>query len=98
MKPMAHLRIIGGDRNRLTLLILSLLLACSIIIPPFQEGPFSICLMKLLAGRPCPGCGMTRAFLYLGHGRISEALSLNPLSLIAYPLSVVLWVNRVVAR
>ncbi len=98
MKRRAHLPIKGEDRNRITLLILSLLLACSIIIPPFPEGPFSICLLKLLAGRPCPGCGMTRAFLYLGHGRIAEALSLNPLSLIAYPLSVALWVNRVVAR
>ena len=85
-------------RNRLTLLFLSLILAGSVIVPPFQEGPFSICLLKLLSGSPCPGCGMTRAFLYLGHGQIAQAARLNPLSLLAYPLSVALWAGKVVPR
>ena len=74
-----------------TFFILSLVLLCSLLVPPFEKGSFSICLTKLLLGHPCPGCGMTRAFLLLGHGRILEAFSLNPLSLAAYPLTVGLW-------
>lgn len=35
------------------------------------------CLFKLLTGGPCPACGMTRAFIALGHGRLGEAVGDN---------------------
>ena len=34
----------------------------------------------MLAGLPCPGCGMTRALLLLGQLRVAEALAMHPLA------------------
>ncbi|MCI9618174.1 MAG: DUF2752 domain-containing protein [Eubacterium sp.] len=38
-----------------------------------------ICPMRMLFGIPCPGCGTTRAFLFLTQGKFSEAAISNPL-------------------
>ena len=44
--------------------------------------PFSIpCLWKLVTGIPCPGCGLTRAFIYLTQFRFLEAVRMNILFL-----------------
>lgn len=40
------------------------------------------CPLKKLIGIPCPGCGSTRAILYLSKGRFREALYMNPLALL----------------
>ncbi|NUO78935.1 DUF2752 domain-containing protein [candidate division KSB1 bacterium] len=53
----------------------------SLLVPPFEQSRFTMCLFKNLTGVPCPSCGMTRAFLFLGHGRILQASALNPLAL-----------------
>ena len=42
---------------------------------------FSLCPFFLITGAPCPGCGMTRAFLKLGQLNISSAMQVNPYSL-----------------
>jgi hypothetical protein len=39
---------------------------------------FPACPILATTGVPCPGCGMTRAFLLLGQLRLEEALSANP--------------------
>jgi hypothetical protein len=39
----------------------------------------SICLFYNTTGVPCPGCGMTRAFLHLFEGHIKEAFHFHPL-------------------
>ena len=47
------------------------------------------CIFRAIAGVPCPGCGMTRALLLLGQGRIEEAWVAHPL---AVPLALgMLW-------
>lgn len=46
------------------------------------------CPTKRLLGLPCPGCGLTRAFLLLLHGRVSDAVVMNPNILLAAPLLV----------
>ena len=38
-----------------------------------------MCPFKLLTGVPCPGCGMTRAYLYLFEGDIQGAFYFHPL-------------------
>lgn len=45
------------------------------------------CLVKNLIGIPCPGCGMTRAYLRLLHFDISGAFFMHPLFLLppAFP-------------
>jgi hypothetical protein len=38
------------------------------------------CAFRSLTGIPCPGCGMTRAFLLLAELRLGDALAANPAS------------------
>ncbi len=38
------------------------------------------CAFRSVTGIPCPGCGMTRAFLLLSELRVGGALSANPAS------------------
>jgi len=42
--------------------------------------PFPGCLFRLITGLPCPSCGLTHAFIALGHGRVSEAFLDNIMS------------------
>ncbi|MDR1020911.1 MAG: DUF2752 domain-containing protein [Synergistaceae bacterium] len=37
----------------------------------------TLCLWKLALGFPCPGCGLTRAFLLLARLRFAEAARMN---------------------
>ena len=64
----------------------------SLLVPPFEQSRFTICLFKNLTGVPCPSCGMTRAFLFLGHGYVLKASALNPL---AAPVALALWLQGV---
>ncbi len=48
-------------------------------------GNESICIFKVYAGLPCPGCGMTRAFISLFQGNINQAFYWHPL----WPLVVI---------
>ncbi|MEZ6109383.1 MAG: DUF2752 domain-containing protein [Pirellulaceae bacterium] len=45
-----------------------------------------LCASKRMLNYPCPGCGMTRAFISLGHGRIIDAWGFNPAALLLFPI------------
>ena len=72
---------------------LSGVLLISVLVPPMREAPVSLCLIQLLAGIAGPGCGMTRAFLFLGHGDLEAALEMNPASPLAFALVIGLWID-----
>lgn len=38
----------------------------------------TLCLHRAFSGHPCPGCGMTRSFVHLGHGQLARAARANP--------------------
>lgn len=78
---------------RVLFALLTGVLAISVLVPPTRETPVSLCLVHLLFSIPGPGCGMTRAFLFLGHGDLHAALELNPASPLAFALVLVLWAN-----
>jgi hypothetical protein len=80
-----------ASRRFPVLALLTGILLASILIPPFHKEIFSICLLKDVFGIPCPGCGLTRAFLFLGHGDIRNALELNVNSLFVYIAVLLLW-------
>jgi hypothetical protein len=84
----------GAVGARACFAFLSAVLLASVVVPPVREAPFPLCLVHLLLGVAGPGCGMTRAFLFLGHGDFRSALELNPNSLLVFGLVVALWVNN----
>jgi hypothetical protein len=42
--------------------------------------PVSVCGFYNLTGLPCPGCGMTRGFVAMGHAQFGRAWRVNPLA------------------
>ena len=53
----------------------------------------SVCLFYNLTGLPCPGCGLTRSFVCLGHGRFWEALHWHPLGPAIFFVFALLWLR-----
>jgi Protein of unknown function (DUF2752) len=95
-EPLSKLEIRKAASRRFAgLTLLTGILMASILIPPFHRNFFSICLLKDVFGIPCPGCGLTRAFLFLGHGDIRSALELNVNSLFVYSVVLFLWLAAV---
>jgi hypothetical protein len=41
-----------------------------------EDGPV-LCPFRALTGLPCPGCGLTRSWVYLMHGDIGSSLANN---------------------
>ncbi len=74
------------------------MLAASVCLPlPEAGGQVAslppLCPFYLLTGLPCPGCGLTRCFICLGHGRFFESLHWNPLGWLLFGLCLVLWLR-----
>lgn len=72
--------------------------AASVLLPlPTATGQIahlpSICPFYNLTGLPCPGCGLTRAFVCLGHGQWREAWHWHPLGGLIYFLFALLWLR-----
>ncbi|MBU3676130.1 MAG: DUF2752 domain-containing protein [Chitinophagaceae bacterium] len=86
-------------RFNYNLIFLTIQLAGIILIPailfllPYNffdhRGP--VCIMTLLSGYECIGCGMTRACQRLIHFRMQEAWQFNKLALVVFPILVYLW-------
>ena len=79
--------------------VLSAILTASFLLPPPGAGGSighlpSICPFYNLTGLPCPGCGLTRAFVCLGHGRWLESLHWHPLGLLIYGVFLLLWLRN----
>ncbi|HEX8981733.1 MAG TPA: DUF2752 domain-containing protein [Ktedonobacterales bacterium] len=51
----------------------------------------TVCLIRRVTGRPCSGCGMTRALSALAHGHPRSAWRYNPRIVIVAPLLVGAW-------
>lgn len=54
-----------------------------------------VCIVRMLFGIPCPGCGITRAFLLLVQGKIKDATIMHPFWIAIVVLLVVFLVNRI---
>lgn len=62
-------------------------LLASALVPSLAAGPVT-CLFRLLTGLPCPTCGMTHAFVALGHGDAARAVEWNAASPLVFAACV----------
>lgn len=62
------------------------------VLTHFLFGAF--CPSVILAGIPCPGCGMTRAVFFFATGRFMRGWNMNPLGLLWFALVVYFCVMR----
>ncbi len=53
---------------------------------PVRGTGFPACPVPLLTGRPCWGCGMTRALTALSHGEFALAWRGHPFSFLLWPV------------
>lgn len=69
---------------------------------PATHGFYPVCPIHEYLGILCPGCGATRAFAALLHGRVAEAIRLNALAVLGTPFAVAIatqsYVRAVQAR
>lgn len=74
-------------------------LAVAALLPPagVEDGPV-VCPLRHLTGLPCPGCGLTRAWVYAAHGEWRESLLAHPFGLLSMALALALVVAVVRAR
>ena len=71
-------------RHRLKRLVLALVIYATFpvawfIRPIVGRNNITICFFRTVTGRPCPFCGLTRAFAFAIHGEFGEAFHYHPL-------------------
>lgn len=75
-----------------------LLLPILVLVVPTSwiERGRSVCLIRAVTGRPCPGCGMTRAISSSAHLRFHRALRYNKFVVLVLPLLTWEWARLLV--
>lgn len=71
--------------------------ACFLSPDTIEDGPV-ICPFRRLTGLPCPGCGLTRSWVYLVHGWWRESFLAHPFGVVAVVAVLVVAVLAVRAR
>lgn len=71
-----------------------LMLGAAAVLPTVPVQPGLPCPLRSLTGIPCPLCGMTRSVTATVHGRLAEALAMNPAGVAAVLLAIALLVFR----
>ena len=74
-------------------------LGASFVLSPhgIEDGPV-ICPFRRLTGLPCPGCGLTRSWVYAAHGWWKESFLAHPFGLVAAAAVITMIVLTVRAR
>jgi len=89
---------VHDERQDMLLLILLCIILASVALPVDPAMTLIPCPLKSIFHIPCPGCGMTRAFILIGHFHLREAFEMNSNSLFAYALLVLMTINEMVFR
>jgi hypothetical protein len=83
--PLKTLGKVGG--------LLLLPLALFVLPTAWLERRRSLCLIRAVTGKPCPGCGITRATSRVFHGDLPGALRYNKLVVIVLPILGYEWLR-----
>jgi hypothetical protein len=88
------LRAAANERRALLLVCGGILFLSSVLginqagqvyVPPFADhGLPAMCATKILFHRDCPGCGITRSLISLGHGNWRASLAYHPAGIAFY--------------
>ncbi len=79
------------------LLIIITIPTLMIILPlNLIENIPSFCFFYNIFKIPCPGCGITRAFISLSHLEIYKAINYNPSVIIVFPILAYHWLINLV--
>jgi len=62
-----------------------------------EDGPV-LCPFRALTGLPCPGCGLTRSWVYAAHGWWEQSFSSHPFGMLLVAAVLVLAVVVAVRR
>lgn len=62
-----------------------------------EDGPV-LCPFRALTGLPCPGCGLTRSWVYAAHGWWQESFAANAFGLLVVAAVLVLAIVVVARR
>ena len=62
----------------------------------FDNGHYTICILKLLTNQDCIGCGMSRACMHLIHLDMHSAQYYNRLSFVVLPILSVLYLFELI--
>jgi hypothetical protein len=55
-----------------------------VVLPIVNVSLPGTCTFRRLTNLPCPGCGMTRSFISMGHGRVVDAWKFNPAGIVFF--------------
>lgn len=71
-----------GDRALLAISLVVVVLAFTLQPSDAEVSLFgwsvpTTCTFRLLTGHGCPGCGLTRSFVYTAHGHLLDAFRMN---------------------
>jgi hypothetical protein len=67
----------------------ALAIACIVSPAEVESGP-TVCPFRLMTGLPCPGCGLTRSWVFIAHGDYGAAARANPFGYVTMSAAVAL--------
>jgi len=78
--------------------LISAVFAASALLPlPAANGQVAhipaFCPFYRMTGLPCPGCGLTRAFICISHGDLAQSIHWHPIGWLVYAVFVWIWLN-----
>jgi len=74
--------------------VLSAIITTSALLPAEGFG-FKTCWLHAVLGVKCPGCGLTRSFIAMAHGRFLTAFQHHWVGPFLFAYFVLLWTDRV---
>lgn len=60
-----------------------------VFLPGVSEPVPELCMMYSRFGIDCPGCGLTRTFIYMAHGQFISAWQTNPVGILVFLLACI---------